>query len=61
MALQTEVLGGRRGGRGDGAYLVRVVGETAATSSIAVLDEEGNPLASPTAQRILTVLHEQLE
>lgn len=46
---------------GDGAYLVRVVGETAATSSIAVLDEEGNPLASPTAQRILTVLHEQLE
>ena len=46
---------------GDGAYLVRVVGETAATSSIVVLDEEGNPLASPTAQRILTVLHEQLE
>ena len=46
---------------GDDAYLVRVVGETAAASSIVVLDEEGNPLASPTAQRILTVLHEQLE
>ena len=46
---------------GDGAYLVRVVGETAATSSIVVLDEEGNPLANPTALRILTVLHEQLE
>lgn len=46
---------------GAGAYLVRVVGETEATSRIVVLDEEGNPQATPTARRILTVLHEQLE
>ena len=36
---------------GAGAYLVRVVGETEATSSIVVLDEEGNPQATPTAAR----------
>ena len=42
-------------------YLVRVVGETEATSSIVVLDEQGNPQATPAARRILTVLHEQLE
>ena len=46
---------------GVGAYLVRVVGETEATSSIVVLDEEGTPQGTPTARRILTVLHEQLE
>ena len=46
---------------GAGAYLVRVVGETDATSSIVVLDEEGTPQGTPTARRILTVLHEQLE
>ena len=46
---------------GAGAYLVRVVGETEATSGIVVLDEEGNPQGTPTARRILTVLHEQLE
>ena len=46
---------------GVGAYLVRVVGETEATSSIVVLDEEGDPQGTPTARRILTVLHEQLE
>ena len=46
---------------GAGAYLVRVVGETEATSSIVVLDKEGTPQGTPTARRILTVLHEQLE
>ena len=46
---------------GAGAYLVRVVGETEATSRIVVLDEEGNPQGTPTARRILGVLHEQLE
>ena len=34
-------------------YLVRVVGETETTSSIVVLDEEGNPQATPAARRIL--------
>ena len=46
---------------GAGAYLVRVVGETEATSSIVVLDEKGSPQGTPTARRILGVLHEQLE
>ena len=45
---------------GDHSYLIRLIGEEAATR-IVVLDQEGNPEQSPTASRILTVLHEQLE
>ncbi len=43
-----------------GASLVRVVGDTAETTRIVVLDEDGATDAGPAASRILTVLHEQL-
>ena len=43
-----------------GIYLVRVQGDTADTSRIVVLGEDGATDAGPTASRILTVLQEQL-
>lgn len=43
-----------------GTFLVRVLGDTPDTARITVLDGEGAPDESPTAARILTVLHEQL-
>ena len=43
-----------------GTYLIRVLGDTSDTTRITVLDGEGTPDGSPTASRILTVLHEQL-
>ena len=45
---------------GAGAYLVRVVGGTPDTTRIVVVDADGATDRSPTASRILTVLHEQL-
>lgn len=45
---------------GGGAYLVRVLGDTADTTRIVVLREDGATDGSPAASRILTVLHEQL-
>lgn len=43
-----------------GTYLVRVQGDTADTSRIVVVGEDGATDGSPTASRILTVLQEQL-
>ena len=43
-----------------GSYLVRVVGDTPDTTRIVVVDADGATDGSPTASRILTVLHEQL-
>ena len=45
---------------GDG-YVVRVIGESPAATRVVVLDRDGEREESPTASRILTVLHEQLE
>jgi len=42
------------------AYLVRIQGDAADTSRIAVVDETGATDGSPAASRILTVLQEQL-
>ena len=44
-----------------GTYLVRVMEETPDTTRVVVLDQDGVRDESPTATRILTVLHEQLE
>ena len=44
----------------DGTYLVHVQGDTADTSRIVVVGEDGATDGSPTASRILTVLQEQL-
>lgn len=44
-----------------GIYLLRVMGESADTTRVVVLDREGVRDESPTASRILTVLHEQLQ
>ena len=46
---------------GDDAYVVQVIGETAATTRILVLDRNGVRDESRTAGRILTVLGEYLE
>ena len=47
--------------QGGDAYVVQVVGETPATSRVVVLDRNGVRDETPTASRILTVLHEQIE
>ena len=45
----------------DDAHVVRVIGETPATTRIIVVDRDGARDGSPAASRILSVLHEQLE
>ena len=47
--------------QGDDAYVVRVIGETPATTRVVVVDRNGERDESPAASRILTVLHERLE
>ena len=47
--------------QGDDAYIVQVIGETPATTRVIVLARDGVRDKTPTASRILTVLHEQLE
>ena len=46
--------------KGSGTYLVHVAGDTHDTTRVVVLDADGERDASPTASRILAVLHEQL-
>ena len=46
---------------GSDTYIVRVVGEAADATRVVVLDRNGVRDESPTASRILAVLHEQLE
>ena len=47
--------------QGDETYVVRVIGETPATTRVIVVDRDGARDESPAASRILTVLHEQME
>lgn len=46
---------------GSDTYIVRVEGETTDATRVVVLDRNGVRDESPTASRILTVLHEQLD
>ena len=41
-------------------YVVRVIGETADTTRVVIVDSNGTRVEGPDASRILTVLHEQL-
>ena len=48
-------------GEGEGAYVVRVIGEAPEKTRLVVLDQDGARVENPTTSRILAVLHEQLE
>lgn len=48
-------------GKKDDAYHIHLSEEAAATTRVVVLDREGEREASPTAHRILSLLHEQFE
>ena len=53
--------GGNDDGKKDGAYHIRLTGETAARTRVVVLGPDGEREESPTAGRILSLLHEQLK
>ena len=53
--------GGDDDGKKDGAYLIRLTGEAEARTRVVVLGPDGEREGSPTAGRILSLLHEQLK
>ena len=53
--------GGDEDSEKDDAYLIQLSEEEAAMTRIVVLDKDGEREESPTAERILSLLHEQLE